>query len=138
MQPGTIQFSKWDPDLARYVQVVRKGRVFTVDGKTIELFRVGVFAEALDRTSQSIERWHKEGSLPTPMFKVPGQREGARWYSKWQILNIAHLYVTSYDRKNKYFDKKKFLSEVRELWYKMEFTEGVVNSQQQAQEKSNG
>lgn len=127
MKPGEIRLKKWDKDLGRYVEVTRKGKVYDLDGRNVELFPVRVLAEALDRTSQSIQRWHREKTLPPPMFKTPGENVN-RVYSKWQIINVAHLYVTRYDRKNRYFDKEKFLSEVRAVWYKTEFLPEVENN----------
>lgn len=70
------------------------GRVFSVNGQEIELYRIGTLCAALDKSPQAVILWEKAGLLPKPMFKLTGQKVGncKRWYSKAQVINLYRLW----------------------------------------------
>lgn len=71
-----------------------KGRIFTVNGEDLELYRVGALADALKKSPQTIAIWEKEGLIPKSMFRITGKGLGhcRRWYSREQIINIYQVW----------------------------------------------
>jgi len=100
--------------------VERTGKMFELDGEQIELFPIGVLAEALDRSAHTIKLAELKGEFPKPMFRVPGSRT-KRWYSSIQILNLHRLmYLRNGGRK--YFQDRDvyelWVQEVKDIFYK--------------------
>jgi len=103
----------------RWVMAYRRGRVFEIDGRTLELFPVQVLAETIARTSQSIIKWEKSGLFPAPMFKIPVvPKRSNRWYSKIQIANIRAVYQ-QYPKRH---EVRSFLKAVWPIFYQLEKT----------------
>jgi len=100
--------------------VERSGRVFQIGNEDIELFPIGVLAEALDRSAHTIKLLELKGEFPKPMFRVAGSRT-KRWYSAAQVINLHRLmYLKNGGRK--YFQDRElyelWTKEVKELFYK--------------------
>lgn len=71
------------------------GKLYSVDGETVELFPVSVMALALDRSPLTLKEYEKEGRFPRPLYEVAG-RANRRWYSATQISNIHRLWFLKY------------------------------------------
>ena len=100
--------------------VERTGRIFQMDNEDIELFPVGVLAEALDRSSHTLKLLELKGEFPKPMFRVTGSRT-KRWYSSVQILNLHRLMYLRHGGRKYFQDRELYelwLSDVKELFYK--------------------
>jgi hypothetical protein len=116
-------FEAYSPNSRKveWVRVSRKGQVWQdpESGETIELFRVKIFAEALDRTTEAIKEWHKTGKLPPPLF-VPEGEQCKHWYSATQIVNCHRLMTGKY-RGAKYIHNRvlfeQFIADVQAVWY---------------------
>lgn len=65
---------------------VKKVKTIKVNGENYELFPVGVLAEELGRTSQTVRKWEIAGVLPDSLFKDKMQR---RYYTREQINVIV-------------------------------------------------
>lgn len=118
---GEIVLPLYDAERKRWVMSHRRGRVFDVEGRTIELFPLKVLARAIARTPQAVKLWEHDKRFPEPMFKVPaGNKVPTRYYSKVQIANIRALYK-KYDTRKRGIDG--FLREVWKVFYKLELTE---------------
>ncbi len=72
----------------------RRPRVFSYNGKEIELFEIGALAQALGRKPVTMRAWETDGTLPLANFRtpepagvqVPGKKaKGRRLYSRKQI-----------------------------------------------------
>ena len=110
---------------------VFKGRLFQDPGtgETIELFRVGIFALALDRCADHVAQWVRRGLLPAPFFKV--DRRGGRkpWngdantsYAASQVVNVNRLFVGKYRARKSTgrtgaIELRRFFADVRLVWY---------------------
>jgi hypothetical protein len=116
MQRATLEYNIYDKDFQQQRKVKRFGRVFIVGEKEIELFPVGVLAEIIDRTPQTITMWEKQGVFPRPMYKLPSGK-CTRWYSKNQILGIQKIYKEVGPTKSRHFDKERFFSEVKRNFF---------------------
>ncbi len=115
-QKAVLEFNVYDKDFGSEKKVKRYGRVFLVGEKEIELFPIGVLAEIIERSPQTIMIWEKEGGFPKPMYKLP-KGKCIRWYSKKQILGIRDLYQKYGRKRGRFFDKTMFLKEVRERFF---------------------
>ena len=62
-------------------------------GKKTTLYNIGVLAEALGRTSQTIRKWEIWGVIPPTPFKT---KEGKRLYSKEHIDAIVKCAESSH------------------------------------------
>jgi hypothetical protein len=110
-----------DPQLygsRRYIRVQREGWLY--DAPTtgeMELFRVGVLAEAVDRSVDTLVDWESEALIPIPLFKVHGMRW--RLYSAEQIVNIHYLAMARL-RGRRYVPRAelgKFFDEIWAVFY---------------------
>lgn len=85
----------------------------------LELFRIGVLAEALDRSSQAIKKWEKEKLIPRPLFRPQGEK-CTHWYTGVQIVNLHRLMRYRYAGK-KYLQEReefeRFIADVNRVWY---------------------
>jgi len=102
----------------QFVPVKRTGTRYDLGGEVVELFRVKVFAEALDRTVLVVKAWEREGKIPKPLYKVEGD-QCTHWYSAAQIINCHRLMMGKYQGK-KYLPKEeleRFLSLIGRVWH---------------------
>ena len=63
-------------------KVVQFGEVY------LRVYSIGYLATALDRSTATIRRWQRLGSLPPPIIKT---QDGARWYLKEEIALYSRL-----------------------------------------------
>jgi len=115
---------------------VYKGRTFTVKGKEVELYKVGVLAHALDKTTQTIEMWEKDGDFPHPMYKISGTGLGhcRRWYSKEQIINVQNVWRHFPYRKGHPATRKEFFDTIKAVFYQT----GIVTLKIRTKEAADG
>ena len=100
-------------------KVKRSGVLYDIDGVTLELFRLGVFAEALDRKSLQIKKWIRQGFLPPPMYQIEGKKSCKHWYSAAQVVNFNRLFYFRYGgvKHPRREEFTRFLNEVKKLYY---------------------
>lgn len=114
-----IIFDTYDSDLKMFKKVKRRGKKYQTSVDTqIDLFSIAILAEALNRTPQVVICWEKEGVFPTPMYVVSNEKK--RWYSRAQILGIQQILYKQKITKGRFFDRGKFLGEVRERFTKFD------------------
>lgn len=77
------------PEIDKFVLKKMKGKLFYVNGQKILLFRIGVLAKAIYRTTRTISDWERAGSIPKTIFEVINRNytddSEHRWYSEEQI-----------------------------------------------------
>jgi hypothetical protein len=79
----------------RFVTVRREGALFDLGGDGfIEIFRVGVLAEAVDRSRDRVLEWEKSRLIPPPLFQVHGERW--RYYSAAQLVCVNRLAIARF------------------------------------------
>lgn len=85
--------------LAKFRDVYRKGKYVYLEDKPLELFRLSVLAEALDRTNRGVLHWEEKGLFPRALFALhnPDGKYNVRWYSAAQVVNLNNLYHLKYD-----------------------------------------
>lgn len=129
-----IKFEKYIRDTKQWIEVYRKGHIWQIadSGETFELFRVKVFAEALDRRVEQLKLLEKKGLLPPPLFKPEGE-QCHRWYSAPQIVNSFRIMRHKYGG-NKYLSNKdtfnQFFADIKSIWYCRDIVvseKGVIN-----------
>jgi hypothetical protein len=110
----------------RWVTVKRAGKRFQdpLSGKVFEVFRIQVFAEALNRTTHVIKRWIREKHLPRALFVVEGDNCKS-WFSESQIMNAHRIMIHRYGGR-KYFASKgeflQFVNDLKAIWYQEDVT----------------
>lgn len=93
--------------------------VYDIDGREVELYRIGALAHALEHTVQQVCNWEREGLFPKPLYKISGGFGNCnRWYSKEQITNLRKVWVAFPLRKGHYKCKKDFFKYARIVFYK--------------------
>jgi hypothetical protein len=66
-------------------------------GHEITLYSIGWLAYLVNRTSDTVRRWASLGLLPKPLFNLPDNIKGRRWYTANEvtsysvIVNQCHL-----------------------------------------------
>lgn len=113
----------------RWRDAKRYGRVYLYDKGEVELFTVRVLAEALDRSSDTLISWEKDGLLPKPVYQVTGGKHLLRFYSGSQVLNLNRLFIVKY-RGLKHLEKagrarnperlRQFYRDLRHWFYVLE------------------
>ena len=103
--------------------VVRRGALFQdpKGGKIIEMFKIAVFAEAIDRSASTIREWEAAKMIPPPVF-LPAGAMCRHWYTAAQVLNAHNLWIFQY-RGLKYRSKQMaeaFTKDLTALWYQPE------------------
>jgi len=98
-----------------------KARVFDINGRVVELYKVGALSAALERTTGTLEMWEKAGILPTPLYRMRGSVQGAlrckRWYSKEQIINLRKVWrVLPYGQGQMHL-RDAFIKAVKHVFY---------------------
>jgi len=87
----------------------------------VELFRIGVLAQALHRKAYTLVQWEKQNWISKPSFLVHGRgREKMRFYSAQQVIAANRLIVERHSGKTRFRDASEFrdflVSLDRELW----------------------
>lgn len=82
-ETSTVYFEVFHKDLKRRLLVAFRAKCVRHNGKLYKLFRIGVLAKVLCRTTGWIHKWHVTGQIPAPSYKLEGDR--SRWYSEDQI-----------------------------------------------------
>lgn len=108
-----------------WVQVIKKGLFVDLGGELIELFRIGVLADALDRHPVQIKVWERQKLFPPPLFDVEVKKHATqerkqRWYSSVQIANCHFVMQKKYGgRKNLTGPGEMdcFLADLRAVFY---------------------
>jgi hypothetical protein len=78
-------------------RVTRYGRNFMVGETVLELFPVGLMAEAIDREPKTLVKWEKLGLFPKPVYEIEGNLHfGNRWYSAAQLANANTLFYRGF------------------------------------------
>ena len=97
-----------------------KGVTYNIEGRDIELYRIGALAAALDKTPQQIVEWERLGLFPKPCFRISGEGLGhcERWYSKEQIINIRKVWKIFPLRRGAGRHKTNFFHFVKQVFYK--------------------
>lgn len=122
---------------AKWRDVYRKGRYVFLEDQPLELFRLRVLSEALDRTPRCITWWEQRGLFPKSMFHLYNPKEAyeVRWYSAAQIVNLNNLFCLKYEgRKMLHWPLygkrppllgryRQFFEDVRVVFYKREVLE---------------
>lgn len=101
----------------QFRQVKKKGVLYDTGGTVVELFRIKVFADSLDRTVAVVKQWEREKSIPPPSFRVEGD-QCTHWYSAFQVINCHRIMYGRY-RGRKYLpteELKKFFEDMRKVW----------------------
>ena len=101
----------------RFVQVTKKGTKFDLGGEIVELFRIKVLADALDRTVLVLKDWERKGQLPRPLYSIEGN-QCTHWYSAAQIINCHRLMYGRY-RGRKYLpteELSRFFADIKRIW----------------------
>ena len=102
----------------QFVPVKKTGTRYDLGGETVELFRIKVLAEALDRTVLVVKQWEREGRIPKPLYQVEGD-QCTHWYSAAQIINCHRLMMGKYKGK-KYLPQEelsRFCDEIKKVWH---------------------
>lgn len=68
-------------------------RIYSVHGREVEFFTLGVLAFALNRKPVTIRKWEADGVLPKPRAVTPvsDPRGRRRLYTKGQILGLVKI-----------------------------------------------
>ncbi len=99
--------------LYRWRKVVAKGKVIMANGKEIELFRLKVLADAIDRLPRTIKEWEKHGLFRKPSVTF-GDKE-TRYYTGVQILNIHLVWTRKYGAPTHLRDREQFLAMLKDF-----------------------
>lgn len=102
----------------QFVQVTKKGTKYDLGGEIVELFRIKVFADALDRTVIVLKQWEARGDLPRPLYQIEGD-QCTHWYSAAQLINCHRLMYGRYAGR-KYLppeDLKRFFADIKRVWH---------------------
>ena len=117
---GEIILPQFDPKSKQWTVQRYLGRVFEVEGVTIELYPIRVLARTIRRVSFTVRIWERDGLFPKPMFILPYQHgQTKRWYSKVQIANVRAVWRDYNNRKM----ARQFLEEVWRVFYLTALTE---------------
>jgi hypothetical protein len=104
-----------------FITVRRQGALFDLGGDgTIELFRIGVLAEAVDRSRDRVVEWEKNRLIPPSLFAVHGERW--RYVSAAQLTNVNRLAVLRFAGR-RYVPAsimETFFDDVWRTWYQPE------------------
>lgn len=103
----------------RYREVSRAGEVYDIGGVEVELFKIKVFSEAIDRTDDVVKKWTKKGHIPPPLYAVTGH-VCKNWYSREQVINCNRLFMGRWKGK-KYLSRpgefETFVADLKEVFY---------------------
>lgn len=106
-------------------KMTKKGRVYKIDGRDVELFTAKALAMAVERKVGTIHLWEREGLLPPPLFEV-ATHPTWRHYSAEQVRNANALYRAMEGHRNggtrpeSKFRIGEFLRRYREVFYRVD------------------
>lgn len=103
----------------------RRGRVFRVNGRMLEMFPIGVLAATLGHTARAVALWEQNGRFPKPMWHMPNPNNAnslRRWYSKTQIANLRALYKSIYLNSTSQYVRRDFFEEVWRIFFQPDLT----------------
>lgn len=93
-----------------------------VTKELMELFTIGIFAEAIGRKTDIIKKWEHAKLIPKPLWRVE-KKQCTHWYSAVQVVNCHLLMRTKY-KGLKYFSEvsthREFLADISSLWLRKE------------------
>lgn len=69
------------------------GRTFVIDGRSLELFPIGVLCGVIHRSRKAIYKWEEHFGFPRALYRVEDDLKCNRWYSRSQLEAIRALYV---------------------------------------------
>ncbi len=102
----------------QFVQVKRVGTKYDLGGAGIvELFRIKILAEALDRTVLVLKQWERLNEIPKPLYQIEGD-QCLHWYSAAQVINCHRLMMGRY-KGRKYLPAEElitFRKDVKRIW----------------------
>lgn len=104
--------------LSPFVPVQRSGRLYDINGDTIELFSIRILALATHHSIETVKKWHRVGFLPQPLFRVWGSRW--RWYFGAQLVNVNRLTRKHLHGRARFASSAEygpFFADVRRIWY---------------------
>lgn len=120
---GEVILPQFDKRAKQWRVARRRGRVFDVEGRLIELFPLRVLASTIKKTTHTVRVWERKGMFPRPMYILSFENgQASRWYSKVQIANIR----VAYRRHNNQKKRREFLEEVWKVFYKTELLPEAV------------
>ena len=98
-----------------------------MSGETFELFKIAVFSEAIDRSTEAIRDWERLGVIPRPLFSPQGEH-CKRWYSVAQVINCHRIMRYRYGGR-KYFQNhdlwEQFINDIKKVWFARNIIVGV-------------
>lgn len=89
IREAVVFFEYWQKDLKKWMIGEFKARVYESDGARFKLFRVGVMAKVLGRTTHTLQEWERDKAFPKPIFQIHGST--FRWYSEDQIRMTSYM-----------------------------------------------
>lgn len=115
-----------------------RGITYHVDGKDVELYRVGALAAALEKSSIQIVKWERLHLFPKPMYRL-AERSGfghcSRWYSREQIVNIRKIWKAFPFGRGRMHVKAHFFDNVKKVFYKTNIITITVKETKHAAEE---
>lgn len=103
-----------------------KPRLYSVSGRTVELYPVRVLAEALHRTPICVKNWERAGLFPKPLFKLAEDPE-RRLYSRAQIVNLWQTHNRFPFSARYHTLKQEFFALIRQVFDELEHVVDVAN-----------
>lgn len=99
-------------------------KIYTINGKDVELYTIGELADRLDRQRQTLRKWERDGIIPQALFRSKTNR---RLYTKAQCDAIVSV-VEKYDLKQGQAIPPEFREEVFKAFKEAskEFEEFIV------------
>ena len=94
-----------------------KARVYAVNGREIELYKVQAFVMAINKTHKTFLKWESLKQVPGVLFTVKNAGNCKRWFSREQILNIAKVFQLYPLRQGKPEFKEAFFRAYRAVFY---------------------
>ena len=102
---------------APLVAVKRKGVIYDLGGETVELFRIRIMAEALDRSVEVMKDWTRDKKIPKPLYRIEGN-QCRHWYSAAQVINCHRLMMGRYGGR-KFLPSEelaRFWGDIKKAW----------------------
>ncbi len=91
---------------------MKRGKIYIVQGKEVELFTIGELARRLEREQQTIRKWEKAGVIPPTRIR---SKTGRRLYTEGQINALVKL-VDKYNIRQGAAIPKEFIKEANEAF----------------------
>lgn len=96
-------------------------------GKETTLYNIGMIADAIGRTSQTIRKWEISGIIPPTPFKQGTKRLYSKEHVECLVRNVEKYHVTMGVRISKSFSKKvyKEFQEINDYFFKEDNKNGT-------------